>query len=195
MIARLAGRLVRKAPDFLIVDVNGVGYRVMVSLQTFCALPAEGAEVVLEISTQVRENALDLFGFGDAAEQALFALLLTVSGVGPRVALNVLSGIPAAELLGALRSRDVARLVAIPGVGKKTAERLVVELQDRVASLAQPAADSGLSGDGVEREAVSALVNLGYREGHAEQAVREVLRRGTADLVGVIREALRRLSA
>lgn len=195
MIARLAGRLARKAPDFLIVDVNGVGYRVMVSLQTFCALPAEGAEVVLEISTQVRENALDLFGFADAVEQELFAALLTVSGIGPRVALNLLSGIPPAELLAALRARDVARLVSIPGVGKKTAERLVLELQDRVASLTQAPAQASVTGDGVEREAVSALVNLGYRQGLAEQAVREVVRCGTADLVGVIREALQRLSA
>jgi len=195
MIARLSGRLVRKAPDFLIVDVNGVGYRVMVSLQTFLTLPAEGTAVVLDICTQMRENALELFGFADAVEQALFTALLTVSGVGPRVALNVLSGIPTADLLAALRGRDVARLVAIPGVGKKTAERLVVELQDRVINLAQPATNGGRTTSGIETEAVSALVNLGYRGGHAEQVVREVVRGGATDLVAVIRQALQRLSA
>ena len=196
MIARLAGRLLRKAPDALVIDVNGVGYGVMVSLNTFYGLPAEGSPVTLEIFTNVRENALELFGFGDTTEKSLFATLLNVSGVGPRVALSILSGIPPDELINALRTRDIARLVAVPGVGKKTAERLVVELQDRVAALAREAAtdQAGVSG-GVESEAVSALINLGYRQPHAEQAVKEIVRAGENDLAKVIRRALQRLSS
>lgn len=196
MIARLTGRLLRKAPDALVIDVSGVGYRVMVSLNTFYGLPAEGSPVTLEIYTNVRENALELFGFGDLTEKSLFATLLTVSGVGPRVALSILSGIPSDELITALRTRDVARLVAVPGVGKKTAERLVVELQDRVAALVRDAATDrgGLSG-GVESEAISALINLGYRQPQAEQAVREIVRAGETDLAKIIRRALQRLSS
>jgi Holliday junction DNA helicase RuvA len=195
MIARLTGRLVRKAPDALVVDVGGVGYGVMVSLNTFCALPAEGAAVTLEVYTNVRENALELFGFADLTEKSLFTTLLMVSGVGPRVALNILSGIPSAELINALRSRDIGRLVAVPGVGKKTAERLVVELQDRVAALARAEATNGHgTADGVESEATSALINLGYRQPQAEQAVKDIVRAGVTDLPGVIRRALQRLS-
>jgi Holliday junction DNA helicase RuvA len=195
VIARLEGRLLRKEPGALVVDVHGVGYGVMVSLNTFCGLPAEGAPVGLEVYTHVRESAIELFGFGDAVERALFTALLTVSGVGPRVALNILSGIPPADLLDALKARDVARLVSVPGVGKKTAERLVVELQDRVAKLGRRAVGDSRAADGVEAEAASALINLGYRPQQAEQAVREIVRGGTTDLVAVIRHALQRLSA
>lgn len=194
MIARLAGRLLRKAPDSLVVDVGGVGYGVMVSLNTFYVLPAEGAAVTLEIFTNVRENALELFGFADLTEKSLFTTLLTVSGVGPRVALSILSGIPSDELITALRTRDIARLVAVPGVGKKTAERLVVELQDRVAALAHEAAAGRGAPGGVETEAVSALINLGYRQPQAEQAVKDIVRGGESDLASIIRRALQRLS-
>lgn len=194
MIARLAGRLLRKAPDSLVVDVGGVGYGVMVSLNTFYVLPAEGAPVTLEIYTNVRENALELFGFADLTEKSLFTTLLTVSGVGPRVALSILSGIPSDELITALRTRDIARLVAVPGVGKKTAERLVVELQDRVAALAHEAAAGRGAAGGVETEAVSALINLGYRQPQAEQAVKDIVRGGESDLASIIRRALQRLS-
>lgn len=195
MIARLSGRLVRKAPDSLVVDVAGVGYGVMVSLNTFYGLPAEGAAVTLEIHTNVRENALELFGFGDITEKSLFTTLLTVSGVGPRVALSILSGIPSDELITALRARDIARLVAVPGVGKKTAERLVVELQDRVAALAHEAASGRAPTGGVETEAISALINLGYRQPQAEQAVKDIVRGGETDLAKIIRRALQRLSS
>lgn len=195
MIGWLRGRLVRKTPDALLVDVHGVGYRVFVSLNTFSALPGEAADVELEIHTQMRENALELFGFADPMEKALFTSLLTVSGVGPRVALNILSGIPPADLLDALRDGDVGRLVAVPGVGRKTADRMVVELQDRVRSLGEAGRVPPGGRNGLETEAASALVNLGYRRPHAERAVREVLREGTNELAAVIRQALQRLSA
>ena len=195
MIGWLSGRLVRKAPDALLVDVHGVGYRVFVSLNTFYALPGEGAPVELEIHTHLRENALELFGFADPVEKALFTSLLAVSGIGPRMALNILSGIPPTTLLDALRAGDVARLVAVPGVGKKTAERLVVELHDRVRNLGDIVPLQAGSRNGLETEATSALVNLGYRQPQAERAVRDVVRQGMNDLGAVIREALQRLSA
>jgi Holliday junction DNA helicase RuvA len=194
MIARLVGRLARKAPDALIVDVHGVGYRVMVSLNAFSALPAEGELVTLSIHTQMRENALDLFGFLDGQEQALFGGLIGVSGVGPRMALNILSGMPTPDLVQALADGDVARLVAMPGVGKKTADRLIVELRDRVRLLCGPPADRGRAQDGVEGEAVSALVNLGYRQPEAERAVRKAMDVERNDLAAVIRAALQQLS-
>jgi len=192
MIARLVGRLAQKSPEALIVDVHGVGYRVMVSLNAFAALPAEGADVELGIHTHLRENALELFGFVTAEEKALFSALITVSGVGPRMALNILSGLPAADLRDALAAGNVNRLVAVPGVGKRTAERLIVELQDRARKLAAAAPADG--GGAVDGEAVSALVNLGYRAAEAERAVRGVSA-GAKDLAEVIRRALQKLSA
>jgi Holliday junction DNA helicase RuvA len=194
MIARLVGHLARKAPDALIVDVHGVGYRVMVSLNAFSGLPAEGEPVELSIHTQMRENALDLFGFLDDQEQALFGGLLGVSGVGPRMALNILSGMPTADLVQALADGDVAKLVAMPGVGKKTADRLVVELRDRVRLLCGKSADRSRPHDGLEVEAVSALVNLGYRQPEAERAVRKAIGVEKDDLAVVIRAALQQLS-
>ena len=192
MIARLVGRLALKSPEALIVDVHGVGYRVMVSLTAFAALPEQGAEVELGIHTNLRENALELFGFVSAEEKALFGALITVSGVGPRMALNILSGLPAAELREALAAGNVSRLVAIPGVGKRTAERLIVELQDRARKLAAAAPTDGARA--VDTEAVSALVNLGYRAPEAERAVRAVSA-GAKDLAELIRRALQKLSA
>ena len=194
MIARLTGRLVQKAPDALIVDVHGVGYRVLVSLTAFGALPAEGEEVTLAIHTHLRETALELFGFVAPLEQALFGALITVSGIGPRMALNILSGLPAEQLVEALGSGNVARLVAIPGVGKRTAERLVVELQDRVRKLAAPGTAAAAADQASDAEAVSALVNLGYRAPDAERAVRAALAAGARELADVIRKALQKLS-
>ncbi|MFN8642063.1 MAG: Holliday junction branch migration protein RuvA [Candidatus Binatia bacterium] len=194
MIARLTGRLARKSPEALIVDVHGVGYRVLVSLTAFGALPAEGGEVTLGIHTHLRENALELFGFATDAEQALFGALITVSGIGPRMALNILSGLPAEQLIEALAGANVARLVAIPGIGKRTAERLVVELQDRVRKLAAGAAASATAAAAGDAEAVSALVNLGYRAADAERAVRAVTAGGAQELADVIRKALQKLS-
>ena len=192
MIARLVGRLALKSPEALIVDVHGVGYRVMVSLTAFAALPEQGGEVELAIHTNLRENALELFGFVTAEEKALFGALITVSGVGPRMALNILSGLPAADLRDALAAGNVNRLVAIPGVGKRTAERLIVELQDRVRKLAAAAPADGAGP--LDAEAVSALVNLGYRLPDAERAVRAVTATGARDLAEVIRRALQKLS-
>lgn len=196
MIARLSGILEDKAPDELIVNVGGVGYLVYVSLQTFYRMPGLGERVSLHIHTNMREDALQLFGFLDEQEKASFLLLKGVSGIGPRLALNILSGIPVDDLEEALRASDVTRLVAIPGVGKKTAERLVVELREKVgagiggASGAFPGAESPVSSD-----AVSALLNLGYRQPQAEKAVQNALRSGVVDLTSLIQESLRSLGA
>lgn len=195
MIARLAGRLAVKSPEGLIVDVNGVGYRVLVSLNAFAALPAEGEPVEMAIHTHMRESSIELFGFGEGAEKALFLRLLAVSGVGPRMALTILSGMPTADLITALAEGNVRRLVGIPGIGKRTAERLVVELQDKMAALgAASTSRTGATAPGPEDEAVSALVNLGYRDADAEKAVRDAVRTGASDLADVIREALKTLS-
>jgi Holliday junction DNA helicase RuvA len=195
MIARLTGALEEKTPELLIVDVHGVGYQVFVSLQTFYRLPALHEKVSLHIYTNLREDALQLYGFMDEKEKDAFLLLKGVTGIGPRLALNILSGIPVAELESALRTSDVTRLVAVPGVGKKTAERLVIELREKVGSL-----EEGLPGATEEQtalsgEATSALVNLGYRRTEAEKAVREAVRRGAVSIADLIRDALRSLGA
>jgi len=199
MIARLAGTLVEKAPERLVVDVGGVGYAVAVSLQTFTDLPAAGQAVTLLVHTEVREDAFELFGFGNPREQALFHLLRKVKGLGPRTCLNVLSGLPVAELIGIIAAGDAARLQTIPGVGKRFAERIVVECRDKAAAIADTSGapprlpihtDASASPD---EEAVSALVNLGYKRPEAELAVRRVAAPG-ASLEDVIREALRGLA-
>lgn len=194
MIAHLTGILAEKTPDQLVVDVHGVGYQVFVSLQTFYRLPPLHERVNLHVHTHLREDALQLYGFLEEKEKTTFLLLKGVTGIGPRLALNILSGIPVDELEGALRASDVTRLVAVPGVGKKTAERLVVELREKVGALEN--GHAGVPGEPtpLSAEAVSALVNLGYRRAEAEKAVREVLRRGITVIADLIREALRSLS-
>lgn len=197
MIALLVGTLAEKAPDRLVVDVNGVGYAVHVSLQTFADLPAEGAAVRLLVHTEVREDAIELFGFLRAVERALFLLLRRVKGLGPRTALGVLSGMPAAELAAVVAAGDAGRLRAIPGVGPRLAERIVVECREAAAALARTApapgsAGGGGPGDGALDDAVSALVNLGYRRPEAERAVQQAGRLG-APLEEVIRTALQGL--
>jgi len=196
MIAQLAGTLAHKSPEQLVVDVHGVGYQVLVSLNSFYRLPEPGDAVRLLIHTHVREDALQLYGFLDRGEKDLFLLLTSVSGIGPRLALNILSGTPSHELEAALEAGDLVRLVAIPGVGKKTAERLVVELRDKV-KLAKGArgADDGQRVSGLDAEAVSALVNLGYRQSEAERAVKAAHAAGANDLEAIIRTALKRVSA
>jgi Holliday junction DNA helicase RuvA len=196
MIAQLTGTLAHKSPEHLIVDVGGVGYQVFVSLHSLYQLPEAGERVRLLIHTNLRENALELFGFADAEERQLFTLLLGVSGIGPRLALNILSGMPVRDLQAAIESSDLVRLVSIPGIGKKTAERLVVELRDRVKVLqaARTDAQGAPRADGLEAQAVSALVNLGYRRPEAEHAVKAASGAGEADLETVIRAALKRLS-
>jgi Holliday junction DNA helicase RuvA len=196
MIAQLAGSLVFKSPEHLIVDVHGVGYQVFVSLNSFYRLPEPGHPVQLAIHTHVREDALQLYGFADRAEKELFLLLVGVSGIGPRLALNILSGTPAAELQQALEAGDLVRLVAIPGVGKKTAERLVVELRDKIKMMrGAVGGDDGRVTGGLEAEAVSALINLGYRQSEAERAVKAARSAGAGDLETVIRTALKRVNA
>jgi len=195
MIAQLAGTLAYKSPEQLVVDVHGVGYQVSVSLNSFYRLPESGSAVQLLIHTHVREDALQLYGFLDPEEKGLFLLLTGVSGIGPRLAMNILSGTPTQELVDALEAGDLVRLVAIPGVGKKTAERLVVELRDKMKLMkgARVAAD-GRAASGLEAEAISALVNLGYRRNEAERAVKVACAAGASDLEAVIRTALKRVT-
>ena len=194
MIARLTGALEEKTPDQLNINVSGVGYQVFVSLQTFYRLPALHESVSLQIHTHLREDALLLYGFLEEKEKASFLLLKGVSGIGPRLALNILSGIPVDELENALRTSDVTRLVAVPGVGKKTAERMVVELREKVGAFTS---EHGVPGEqtSVSAEAISALVNLGYRYAEAEKSVRAALQRGAASIADLIRESLRSLRA
>lgn len=195
MIARLSGTLIEKRGDAAVLDVSGVGYLVHLSLQSMGKLPPEGGRAQLRCYTHVREDALQLFGFLTAEEEELFHLLISVSGVGPRLALNVLSGMPATELASAILHGELARLTKISGVGKKTAERLIVELKDKLktsglagarTSQPPPAADA----DGA---LLSALVNLGYRPAAAERTA-EAVRRAlgpSAPLEERLREALR----
>jgi Holliday junction DNA helicase RuvA len=194
MISRLRGTLRNRSPDELVVDVGGVGYQVFVSLQTYTELPPQDSAIELYTYTHVREDALQLFGFRDPGERSLFLMLKEVSGIGPRLALNVLSGMPAVDLRQALREGDVARLVAIPGVGKKTAERMILELREKIARLAEetPARRDGITA--VSANAVSALVNLGYRRPEAERAVEGAVKDGRTTFEDVVREALKGLA-
>ncbi len=196
MIALLAGTLAEKRPERLVVDVGGVGYAVHVSLQTFADLPSAGAAVRLLVHTEVREDAIELFGFLSADERALFHLLRKVKGLGPRTALAVLSGMPHAELVATIAAGDAARLQTIAGVGKKIAERIVVECREAATAMAPGATPRVPLApvDGVLGDAISALVNLGYKRPDAEKAVQK-LGRPTAPLEDVIRAALQGLSA
>ncbi|MCW5982172.1 MAG: Holliday junction branch migration protein RuvA [Bryobacteraceae bacterium] len=175
MIAHLRGRLLEKHPNQAIVDVGGVGYDVMVPVSTFSALPAAGAEVRLHIHTHVREDALALYGFLTSQEKALFEKLLTVGGIGPRLAIVVLSGLPAPDLVAAIRGGSIEFLVRIPGVGKKTAERMVVELRDKLDGLAASAGQAPQAPapalSSIEQDVLSALLNLGCARPMAEKAV------------------------
>ena len=194
MIGRLTGRLAAKAPDHVLLEVGGVGYLVHIPLSTFYDLPEQESPASLWIHTHVREDALALFGFLTEREKALFLLLLGVTGIGPRVALTVLSGMPPAELVEALRSKDARKLVAVPGVGKKTADRMVLELGDKVANLA-PETAPGETAAVAADDVVSALVNLGYRRSEAERAVDAISRIGPPkDFGDFLKEALKRLT-
>lgn len=194
MIGRLTGRLASKAPDHVLLEVGGVGYLVHIPLSTFYDLPEQESPASLWIHTHVREDALALFGFLTEREKTLFLLLLGVTGIGPRVALTVLSGMPPAELVEALRSKDARKLVAVPGVGKKTADRMVLELADKVANLA-PETPAGEAAAVAADDVVSALVNLGYRRSEAERAVDAISRIGPPkDFGDFLKEALKRLT-
>lgn len=175
MIAWLRGKLVEKEPSRVVLDVNGVGYEVFVPLTTFTALPGPGAEVSIDIHTHVREDALALYGFSSRQERRVFERLIGISGIGPRLAVTILSGGSVEGLVSAIRRGDLGRLTSIPGVGKKTAERIVVELRDKLQDISAEAAKPA-----VETDVVSALENLGYPRAIVEGAVRRAVG-GNAD--------------
>ncbi len=197
MIGQLRGRLGEKRPNQVLVDVGGVGYLVQVPLSTYAALGELHTEVTLLIHTHVREDTLALYGFVSAREKHFFEMLISASGVGPALALKILSGMSVEELVPAIRVGDLARLTRIPGVGRKTAERMVVELKDKLEAVAleaeKPAAASPA---GVEADVVSALVNLGYDARAAEGAVGEAKREaGASNFEKLLRAALQSLTA
>ncbi len=175
MIAHLRGRLLHKSPNHVVIECSGVGYEATISVATYSALPAESGEAMLHIFTHVREDQLALFGFADRREKSLFEKLLTISGIGPKLAITVLSGIDADRLVMAIRSGDHAMLTRIPGIGKKTAERVVLELKDKLEDLAaespMPRAVAGLRLGPAGDDALSALVNLGYARPAAQRAI------------------------
>jgi holliday junction DNA helicase RuvA len=197
MIGQLRGRLTDKRPNQVLVDVGGVGYLVQVPLSTFAALGELHTEVTLLIHTHVREDALSLYGFLSSREKHFFEVLLSASGVGPALALKILSGMSVEELVPAIRGNDLGRLTKIPGVGRKTAERMVVELKDKLDAVAveetRPAPSSPA---GIEADVVSALVNLGYEARAAESAVADAKREaGAANFEKLLRASLQALSA
>jgi len=178
VIARIKGTLAEKVPGRLIVDVHGVGYDVQVPLSTFYVIGDPGASVALRVHTHVREDVLALYGFATSLEQELFERLIAISGIGPKLALSVLSGIEPPDLVRAIKSQDVARLTQIPGVGKKTAERIGLELKDRLPQSLQAAADSAKPAapeDQLRADLLSALLNLGYQRVAAEKAIEKQL--------------------
>ncbi|MFH2125304.1 MAG: Holliday junction branch migration protein RuvA [Pseudomonadota bacterium] len=194
MIARIHGRIITRRPEFVVVDVGGVGYRLFVSLNTFYDLPEPGAEATLLVHTVVRDDAIHLYGFSREPEKAAFGQLIGVSGIGPKVALSVLSGITPDELWLAVKSRDLDRLCKVPGVGKKTAARLVVDLEGRLPqSQAAPESAPVEAKPPLVSDAVSALTNLGYPEPKASKAVERALAALDADpaLEVLLREALK----
>ena len=196
MIGQLRGRLADKRPNQVMVDVGGVGYLVAVPLSTFAALGELHTEVTLLIHTHVREDALALYGFLSSRVKHFFELLLGASGVGPSLALKILSGMNVEELVPAIRTGDVARLTKIPGVGRKTAERMVVELKDKLEAVTVAEEKLPASKAGVEADVVSALTNLGYDGLSAENAVAEGKRLvGTASFEKLLKAALQELSA
>ena len=195
MIAHISGTLAQKIPGEVVVDVAGVGYQIFIPLNVFYRLPEIGAPLSLQIYTHVREDALQLFGFQDLGDKQLFLLLLGVSGIGPKLAVNILSGIATDELSRALKEGDQLRLMAIPGVGRKLAERMIVELKDKLSTVAPIGPETAKieGGSQLLSDAVSALVNLGYKRPEAEKIVREVLRKGERSLENVLKESLRRV--
>jgi holliday junction DNA helicase RuvA len=178
MIAHLRGKLLAKHPNQVIVETAGVGYDVTISVPTFSELPDVGAEVALHIHTHVREDALALYGFLRSSEKLLFEKLITVSGIGPKLAITILSGMAADEMVGAIRGNDVARLTRIPGIGKKTAERMVLELRDKLPEAASATVVAVPASSAVEEDVLSALVNLGYQRPAAEKALATLVKGG-----------------
>lgn len=197
MIAHLRGRIFEKHPNRIVVEVNGVGYDVSVPLSTFYGLGEPGSEIALRIHTHVREDALLLYGFATPLEQQLFERLISVSGIGPKLALAVLSGIEPPDLIRAIEREDLARMTAIPGVGKKTAERIVLELKDRLprAPVGAAAGASAAEPPAIRDDVVSALINLGYHRPFAEKAAESAVK-GTpgGDFEQTLKRALRELA-
>jgi len=171
MIAHLRGKLLAKHPNQAVVETSGVGYDVTISVPTFSDLPAPGAEVALHIHTHVREDVIALYGFLRPSEKLLFEKLITVSGIGPKLAITILSGMPADEVVAAIRGNDAARLTRIPGIGRKTAERMVLELRDKLPEAGAAARAAVPLTSVVEEDVLSALVNLGYQRAAAEKAL------------------------
>lgn len=189
MIGTLRGLLTVKSPAGLIVEVGGVGYRVLVPIGVLSELPQAGSEVFLYIHTHVREDAITLYGFLSEGEKAVFNTLLGISGIGPKVALNIVSGMPYGDFLAAVDSEDITRLTRIPGLGKKTANRIVLELRGKL-----PREEDAPSDDAGYGDAVSALMNLGYKKADAFKAVELASKDGHSRIEDVIREALKRLN-
>jgi Holliday junction DNA helicase RuvA len=196
MIASLTGRLRRKAADYLVIDVSGVGYQVQAPLSTYYGIPESGEVITLHIHTHVREDALLLFGFLTEAEKEMFLLLMGVSGIGPRLALAVLSSLSVADIAAAVQSSDDSKLCTIPGIGRKTAARMVLELKDKMKAMFAGVTQFDQTVAGVDHleDAISALVNLGYKKPLAEEALKKVRQgRPGLEVEGLIREALQML--
>jgi Holliday junction DNA helicase RuvA len=197
MIALLSGRLLDKAPSRIVIDVHGVGYDVQIPLSTFYGLGEAGTEVSLRVHTHVREEALTLFGFGTRLELKVFEQLIGISGIGPRLALSVLSGIESVDLVRAVREGDVGRLTGIPGVGKKTAERIGLELKDRLQAVLEANTDhpaDSVVGSDTRGDLLSALLNLGYHRHLAERAVDAALAETDGTFEQILRQALKELA-
>lgn len=198
MIAFLTGRLALKTPAHLTLDVQGVGYEVLIPLSTYYALPSQDEPTALHIHTHLREDAIQLFGFFTQAEKDSFLLLTTVSGIGPKLALSVLSSLPIADLLSAIEAEDVDRLSTVPGIGKKSAARMTLELKDKVGKISRGGLPDAVAdkpeSDGPYEDALSALVNLGYRSQDARDALKRVSATGAMPLKDLIREGLKELA-
>ena len=195
MIAHLRGKLLVKHPNQAIVDVNGVGYEVTITVPTFSELPTVGSEVALNVHTHVREDQIALYGFLRAAEKQLFEKLITVSGIGPKLAITILSGMPVDEMVGSIRGGDVARLTRIPGIGRKTAERMVLELRDKLPPQAPGPEVVTPAITPVEEDVLSALINLGYQRAAAEKALSAAMQKEKgANFDGLFRATLGALS-
>ena len=200
MIARLSGILIEKSVTQCVVDVHGVGYRVVIPLTTFYELPEMGRPAVIHIHTHVREDAIHLYGFHVQEEREIFELMISVSGIGPKLAVNVLSGIAAGELIRAVTEEDLKRLTGIPGVGKKTAERMILELKDKMAKIGREILPDGTdtyrAGGQVKDDALSALVNLGYKGSAVKDVVDRIIRetQEPPSLDRLLKQALRVLA-
>ncbi|MGA2510471.1 MAG: Holliday junction branch migration protein RuvA [Candidatus Acidiferrales bacterium] len=195
MIGSLRGKLIEKRPNQVLLDVGGVGYQVQIPLSTFAVLGAPHEETTLLIHTHVREDQFSLYGFLTAREKHCFELLISASGVGPSLALKILSGMGIEDLVPAIRKGDIAQLVRIPGVGKKTAERIVVELRDRLAAVDVPETGKPATRSQLESDVGSALVNLGYDARSVEHAIEKARATGGADFEGLLRASLQILGS